>query len=195
MSSWGEKDEISKEKLNLVACLFVCAYVCTHVRVLVCSRYLCTPACACTCAYGSVGAHWCTSVCVRALGAVRVQKGVCSNCRLVAIPPLTSRWRECSGKVKASGAVLRAGVERGDPGLESTLCGSGGVGSVAHTTGSSEEDVQGQCCWLAAFPGRRSRLVSTPPLSFPISQRPSDQVYTSLKRWGLHLRKADTAQP
>lgn len=126
MSSWGEKDEISKEKLNLVACLFVCAYVCTHVRVLVCSRYLCTPACACTCAYGSVGAHWCTSVCVRALGAVRVQKGVCSNCRLVAIPLLTSRWRECSGKVKASGAVLRAGVERGDPGLESTLCGSGG---------------------------------------------------------------------
>lgn len=108
----------------MLVCLCLCVYTCT------CACVFTLPVYACVCVHVCIWVRRCTlvheCVCARALGAVRVQKGVCSNCRLVAIPPLTSRWRECCGKVKASGAVLRAGVERGDPGLESTLCGSGG---------------------------------------------------------------------
>lgn len=138
-----------------------------------CACVFTLPVYACVCVHVCMWAYRCTSVCVRAraLGVVPAQKWRrscdCPKCRLVAILPLTSRWRECSGKVKAAGAVLRAG--------ESILCCSGWWAEWP----TLQADVQGQRFWLAAFPERRSRPVSTIPLTFPISQRPSVQVYIS----------------
>jgi hypothetical protein len=61
------------------------------------------------------------------------------------------------------------------------------MGSVTHIAGNSE-DVQSQSCGHADFPGRRSRLVSTTPLTFQTSQRPSVQVHFS-QELGLASKK------
>lgn len=93
--------------------------------------------------------------------------------RTTAIPPLTSRWRECSGKVRAAGAVCWAGEAKGDPGLKQ---------GVLYYRQTFTDRCPGSGLLACLLPWQTVKAsFYTCPTTFRISQRPSVQVYTSLK--------------
>lgn len=204
---WLEEVEksVRQDRTHLLGRALSC--LCFRVYVCVYARYLCTPACACTrtCTCGPACA------CERSECAVPAWAGL----EAATVPsgylcyPTTepADGESAAGKSRLQ-ALCSGEGKKGETQSRRTPLGCSGhkggapVGRAVHTAGSSsklrssEVVVQGQRSRLPAFAATSSRPVSTrPPLTFPTSQRSLVQAYTPLKSWGLHLRKADTAQP